>query len=114
MEWAFAVSLIINLWFGYTIGDIKAERDQLASIAKNFKLEEQDERKREFESATERELARSDIERVITRSKLNPRADHKGVSVACRGELDRRSLSIMDEAKRRSIQINKSRMRTTR
>jgi len=107
------VSLLTNGVQFYFNGNLKAENDQLDAIAKHCKIEEQDERKREFGAATERELVRQDIERVIARSEFNLRIDPQDSGGPCRDELDRRALSILDEAGRRASEIDKLRMRSS-
>ena len=112
MEWILIGSLIMNGVQFYWSGNLEAENTQLEAIAKHCKIEEQDERKREFSAATERELVRQDIERVITRSELNIRAADKGDRGDCRSDMDRKSLSILEEVSRRTGEIDKLRMRS--
>jgi len=111
MEWILVGSLIMNGIQFYWSGNLKSENTQLEAIAKHCKLEEQDERKREFGAATERELVRQDIERVITRSEFNIRVDDKSDRGDCRSDMDRRALSILEEAGRRASEIDKLRLR---
>ena len=111
MELILVISLIMNGAQFYWSGNLKAENRQLEAISKNCKLEEQDERKREFGAAEATELARSDISRIIARSEQHIRATNQGGGGPCDSELDRRALHILEEASRRASEIDQYRLR---
>jgi len=108
------VSLITNFWQFNSNGELRAENKQLLAISKNCKLEEQDERKREFGAATERVAINRELDKVLAESEQHIRTIDQSGSADCRAERNRGSLQILDEARRRASEIDKLRMRSTR